>query len=124
MQAMEEEGVIENAKMIGEEILGPGLRALAEKHKIIGEVRGVGVFWALDLVVDRATKEPLAPYAGTSPAMGELMAACKAQGLLPMMNYHRLHMVPPCTVTREEAERGIAMLDKALESVAKYYVGK
>ena len=74
IDAMKEEGIVENAARIGEDVLGPGLRDLAERHPVIGEVRGLGVFWALDLVTNRETREPLAPYGGTSPAMGELGA--------------------------------------------------
>ncbi|MCW2526021.1 MAG: hypothetical protein JWM76_881, partial [Pseudonocardiales bacterium] len=121
--AMHDEGIVENAAAIGRDILGPGLAALAEKHPVIGEVRGVGVFWALDLVVDRATKEPLAPYGGSSPAVNELVAACKAGGLLPFTNYHRLHVVPPCNVSAEDARKGLAIIDEALEVADKHYVG-
>lgn len=115
ISAMKEEGIVENAARIGEEVLGPGLRALAERHPSIGEVRGLGVFWALDLVKSRATREPLAPYGGTSAAMTELVAACRAGGVLPFVNYHRLHLVPPCTITATEAQEGLAVLDKALD---------
>ena len=90
---------------------------------MIGEVRGLGVFWALELVADRATKEPLAPYGGTSPAMTELVAACKARGLLPFTNYNRLHVVPPCTISDEEAREGLAAIDKALASIGEHYTG-
>ena len=123
MNAMTDEGIIANAKAIGADVLGPGLRDLAEKHPVIGEVRGVGVFWALDLVKDRATKEPLAPYGGTSPAMAELVAACKANGVLPFTNYHRLHVVPPCTITADEMREGLAALDKALAAIGSHYEG-
>jgi taurine--2-oxoglutarate transaminase len=111
---MRDEGIVENAARVGREVLGPGLADLAARHRSIGEVRGVGVFWALDLVKSRATKEPLAPYGGTSPAITELVAACKARGLLPFTNYHRLHVVPPCTVSDAEAKEGLAALDEAL----------
>lgn len=111
---MQDEGIVENAARIGEDVLGPGLRALAERHPSIGEVRGLGVFWALDLVTDRTTREPLAPYGGTSAAMTELVAACKAGGVLPFVNYHRLHVVPPCTITAAEAQEGLDALDEAL----------
>jgi len=123
MTAMEDEGIIENARRIGEEILGPGLRALAEKHPVIGDVRGVGVMWAIELVSNRATKEPLAPYGASSPAMNELVAACKREGLLPLTNFNRLHVVPPCTITAEEATEGLARLDRALASIASHYLG-
>ncbi|MGI8882387.1 MAG: aspartate aminotransferase family protein [Jatrophihabitans sp.] len=113
---MREEKIVENAARIGTDVLGPGLIALAERHPSIGEVRGMGVFWALDLVVNRETREPLAPYGGSSPAMGDLVAACKKGGLLPFTNYHRLHVVPPCTVSDAEAREGLAILDEALSA--------
>ncbi|MFL6160861.1 MAG: aspartate aminotransferase family protein [Jatrophihabitantaceae bacterium] len=121
--AMAEEGIVENAARIGQDVLGPGLRELAERHPIIGEVRGLGVFWALDLVSDRATRQPLAPYGGTSPAMAELVGALKANGVLPFTNYHRLHVVPPCTVTEAEVREGLAAIDKALTAVSNHYTG-
>ena len=123
MTAMHDEGIVENAAAIGRDVLGPGLTELAEKHPVIGEVRGLGVFWALDLVSDRATREPLAPYGGTSPAMAELVAACKKGGLLPFTNYHRLHVVPPCTVSADEAREGLGILDGALSAIDGHYVG-
>jgi len=123
INAMTDEGIVENAARIGETVLGPGLRELAARHPIIGEVRGLGVFWALDLVTDRATKQPLAPYGGTSPAMGELVGALKENGVLPFSNYHRLHVVPPCIITEDEMREGLAAIDKALTSIGQHYVG-
>ena len=123
IDAMKEEGIVENAKRIGQDVLGPGLRALAEKHPVIGEVRGLGVFWALDLVSDRATKEPLAPYGGTSEAMTALVGACKSRGLLPFTNFNRMHVVPPCTITEDEARAGLAVLDDAFAEIDRYYTG-
>jgi len=124
IDAMKEEGIVENAKRIGEDVLGPGLRELAERHHVIGEVRGLGVFWALDLVTDRATREPLAPYGGTSGAMGELLAAMKSRGVLPFANFNRLHVVPPCTVSDEEVKEGLAVLDEAFSQIDKHYTGE
>ncbi|MEV7780481.1 aspartate aminotransferase family protein [Kitasatospora sp. NPDC088351] len=117
INTMAEEGIVENARHIGETVLGPGLRELAERHPSIGEVRGLGVFWALDLVKDRTTREPLVPYnaAGAANApMAELAAACKQRGLWPFVNMNRFHVVPPCTVTEEEAKTGLAVLDEVL----------
>ena len=123
IDTMKEEGIVENAARIGEDVLGPGLRELAERHPVIGEVRGLGVFWALDLVTNRETREPLAPYGGTSPAMAELGAEIKKRGALPFMNFNRLHVVPPCTVTEAEAKEGLAILDEAFAVVDKHYAG-
>ena len=123
IDAMKEEGVVENAARIGRDVLGPGLAALAERHPVVGEVRGMGVFWALDLVKNRETREPLAPYAGTSAAMNELVAACRARGLMPFVNFNRMHVVPPCTITDEEAKEGLAILDEAFALVDSHYEG-
>ncbi len=112
MTAMAEEGVIEHAAAIGAEHLGPGLRALQERHELIGEVRGEGVFWALELVADRATKAPVS---------GAFVAALKADlianGLLPFTSDNRIHVVPPATVTPEEVARGLDILDGAFGRV-------
>ncbi len=123
IDAMREEKVIENAARIGDRVLGPGLRDLAARHPVIGEVRGTGVFWALDLVSDRATRAMLAPYGGSSPAMAALTAACTARGMLPFVNYNRLHVVPPCTITEAQAKEGLAILDEALTAADAYYQG-
>ncbi len=123
IDAMKEEGIVDNAKAIGENVLGPGLRALAENHPVIGEVRGLGVFWALDLVTNRETREPLAPYGGTSDAMNALVAACKSRGLMPFANFNRMHVVPPCTITEDEARAGLAILDEAFSEIDSYYQG-
>ena len=120
---MREEGIVEHAKKLGETVLGPGLQDLADKHPVIGEVRGLGVFWALDLVTDRATREPMAPYGGTSEAMGVLTKACVSRGLLPFTNYNRLHVVPPCNTSEEDARAGLAILDEALGEVDRFYTG-
>ena len=123
IDAMKEEGIVENAKRIGQDVLGPGLRELAERHPVIGEVRGLGVFWALDLVTDRATREPLAPYGGTSPAMVELQGEIKKRGVLPFANFNRLHVVPPCNVSDTEIKDGLAVLDEAFGVIDKHYTG-
>ncbi len=123
IEAMRDEHVVENAKRIGEEVLGPGLFELAARHPIIGEVRGRGVFFALELVAKRETREPLAPYGSSSAAMDAIGAACRAEGLLIFQNYNRLHAVPPCTITDEEVRDGLARLDRALSVGDQHYIG-
>ena len=123
IDVMKEEKMLENATMIGETILGPGLKELAKKHKIIGDIRGVGVFWGIDMVSDRATHEPLAAYGASSPAMNELVAACKNHGLMPFNNFNRIHLCPPCNISVEDAKLGLEMFDKALTEMGKHYTG-
>ncbi|MCS5722438.1 aspartate aminotransferase family protein [Herbiconiux sp. CPCC 203407] len=112
LDAMESEGIVENAARIGRDVLGPGLAALAAKHAAIGEVRGLGVFWALDLVADPETREP-AP----APVVGALKAKLLSLGLLPFFADNRLHVVPPCVVTDAEAQRALALYDEAFSSL-------
>ncbi|WP_068428418.1 aspartate aminotransferase family protein [Piscicoccus intestinalis] len=112
LTAMADEGAVEHAATIGRDHLGPALVALADKHDVIGEVRGVGVFWAVELVADRGTKEPL----GAAP-MAALKDALQNAGLLPMIVANRVHMVPPCVVTPEEVERAVALLDEGLSAL-------
>ncbi|MER5951166.1 aspartate aminotransferase family protein [Streptomyces sp. NPDC001904] len=117
INAMEEEGIVEQAARTGAEIIEPALRELAERHPSVGEVRGVGMFWALDLVRDKATREPLVPYnaAGADNApMAAFGAAAKKNGLWPFINMNRTHVVPPLNITEAEAKEGLAALDAAL----------
>lgn len=123
IDAMKEEKIVENAARIGRDVLAPGLADLADRHPVIGEARGLGVFWALDLVKNRETKEPLAPYGGSSPAMTQLVAECRARGLMPFTNFNRMHVVPPCTVSEAEAKEGLAILDEVFSVIDSHYEG-
>jgi taurine--2-oxoglutarate transaminase len=123
LDVMADEKIVENAAAMGENVIKPLLQELMAKHKVIGEVRGKGVFWALDLVTDRATRAPLAPYGASSPAMNELVAACKKLGLFPFNNYNRMHICPPCNITEAELREGFAILDQAFASIAHHYTG-
>ena len=109
LTAMKTEGIVENAHTIGRDVLGPALADLAERHEVIGEVRGEGVFWALELVADRATREPL-PAASVGKVKGALFEA----GLLPFIAENRIHVVPPCTVTTDEVAQAIEIYDAVL----------
>lgn len=112
IDAMESEGVIENAAMIGRDHLAGGLEELAAKHPLIGEVRGLGVFWALDLVDDPATREPV-----SSATIGELKKELMSRGLLPFASDNRIHVVPPCIVTPDEVARALSIYDEAFDAV-------
>jgi len=124
IKIFKEEGIIEHARKIGEVVIGPALQELAQRHPSVGEVRGLGVFWAVELVRDRQTHEPLVPFNAGGPAaapMNEVAAACKERGMWPFTHFNRLHVVPPCTITEEEAREGIAILDEALAVADRYY---
>ena len=117
MRIFERDGVVEHARALGEDVIGPGLREIAQRHPSVGEVRGLGVMWAVELVRDRETREPLVPFNASGDAaspMSEVAAACKAAGLWPMVAGNRVHVVPPCTTTADEVREGLAILDEAL----------
>jgi taurine--2-oxoglutarate transaminase len=121
-----DEGIVEHARAVGTDVIGPGLRELADKHPSVGEVRGLGVFWAVELVRDRATREPLVPYnaAGADAGpMNEFATACKQRGLWPFVHFNRTHVVPPCTITEDELHEGMTILDEALAVADGYYTG-
>ncbi|MFJ4617510.1 aspartate aminotransferase family protein [Streptomyces sp. NPDC088812] len=123
INVMAEEGIVENAKRLGATVVGPGLRELARRHPSVGEVRGVGMFWAVELVKNRETREPLVPYNATGEAnapMAAFGAAAKQAGAWPFVNMNRTHFVPPCNASESEVKEGLAALDAAL-SVADAY---
>jgi taurine--2-oxoglutarate transaminase len=114
IDAMDDEGIVDNAREIGEKHLGPGLHELQKKHPIIGEVRGMGVFWALDLVGDPQTKSPLA-----ADHMGRLKSLMIDHGLLGFIAENRLHVVPPCVVTAEQVAEGLGILDRVFTELTR-----
>ena len=119
-----EEGVIEHARTLGTDVIGPELDKIKAKHPSVGDVRGLGVFWAIELVKNRETREPLVPFNAAGPdakPMADLGAACKAAGLWPFTHFNRLHVVPPCTTPIDEVHQGLAIIDEAL-SVADAFV--
>ena len=119
-----EEKIIEHARQLGTDVIGPELKKIAEKHPSVGEVRGLGVFWAIELVRNRKTREPLVPFNASgadAKPMAELMGACKAGGVWPFAHFNRLQVTPPCTTSDQDAREGLAIIDKALDVADKYY---
>ncbi len=109
LDAMKEEKVVENAATIGNGVLRSGLEILAGKHALIGEVRGRGMFQALELVTNRNSKTPVA-----AADMGAIKSALINAGLLPFVVENRIHVVPPCIISAAEVQKGLAIFDKVL----------
>jgi taurine--2-oxoglutarate transaminase len=126
IEIFEDEDVVGHARTMGKQVVAPALAGLAERHPSVGDVRGLGMFWALELVRDRSTREPLVPFNATgadAAPMTELAAACKQRGLFPFTHFNRTHVVPPCTTSEADLLEGIAILDEALEVTDGYYTG-
>ncbi len=113
LDAMQSEGIVDNARTIGAEHIGPGLEALADAHALIGEVRGEGVFWAVELVADPQTREPV-----SAAVMGAVKKELTGRGILPFIADNRIHVVPPCTVSADEVAQAMVAYDEALTAVA------
>ncbi|OSM97731.1 aspartate aminotransferase family protein [Lonsdalea populi] len=113
LDTMAEEGIVDNAAQVGDAVLAPGLRELAEKYDIVGETRGKGVFHALELVIDPVAKTPM-----PADKMAQLKADLYARGMLGFLAENRVHVVPPCVVTADEARQGLAMIDDALAALS------
>jgi taurine---2-oxoglutarate transaminase len=123
IEAFQEEGIVENAAAMGD-VFRVELAKLAEKHPSIGEVRGLGCFWGLELVKNRETREPLVPYnaAGEdAKPMGAVMKRALDRGLYLMTHWNVVMCCPPLTITREELDEALDALDDAL-SVADEFV--
>ena len=118
-----EEKIVEHARSLGTDVIGPALAKIAERHPSVGEVRGLGVFWAIELVRNRKTREPFVPFNASgadAKPMGEVMAACKALGVWPFAHFNRLQVTPPCTTSADDVRQGLAAIDKALDVADKY----
>ncbi|HEX2576611.1 MAG TPA: aspartate aminotransferase family protein [Aquihabitans sp.] len=112
-----EEGLVERSATMGAEVLGPALRELQGRHPSIGDVRGLGLFWAIELVRDRETREQLVPFnaSGTAAApVAEVVAACRKRGVLVFAHFNRIHIVPPLVIGEDDLRHGLAVVDDAL----------
>ncbi|MBF6125973.1 aspartate aminotransferase family protein [Nocardia brasiliensis] len=119
----ERDGILEHVRSVGADVLGKGLHELATRHPSVGEVRGLGFFWALDLVRDPATREPLVPFAATGAAaepMAKVTAAAKARGLWPFNAGNRFQIAPPLTTSADELRLGLEIVDEVLEVADSY----
>ncbi|AYG03273.1 aspartate aminotransferase family protein [Gryllotalpicola protaetiae] len=113
IEAMTDEGIVENAKRIGDVAIGPALDALKAKHpELIGEVRGLGCFWAMELVADAASRAPL-----PDAVMAGIRSALVGRGVLPFVQNNRIHVVPPLVVTEGEISEAFGHYDAVLSEI-------
>jgi len=111
------DGILDHVRELSETVVAPRLRGWLETHPSVGEVRGRGLFWAVELVRDRETREPLVPFnpsADQNAPMAAFAAACKAGGVWPFVHYNRTHICPPLVITADELSRGLDAIDAAL----------
>lgn len=118
VKTMKREGLFQRAKEL-EPLLRSGLGALQESHSFIGDVRGVGAFFALEFVKDRASKEPLVPwYGGDNTPVAKLTAALRQEGVYAFGRYNVMLITPPLTINEVDLEKGLDALGRALRVLA------
>jgi taurine--2-oxoglutarate transaminase len=118
IEVLRDDKIIEHTSQLGP-ILKRMLTDLGESHPSVGDVRSLGLFGILELVKDRKTKEPLAPWNSTSAEMEALRRFCLDQGLFLYTHWHTVLIIPPLIITEEQLSEGIDILDKALEITDK-----
>jgi taurine--2-oxoglutarate transaminase len=114
LRVMQEDHLVELAASLGP-VLRRMLTDLGEQHPSVGEVRSIGLFAAIELVRDRRTKEPMAPYNGSSPEMVALRSYLLEHGLYVYSHWHTLLVIPPLIITEEQLAEGFAILNQGLE---------
>lgn len=124
IEVYEEEGMIENSKQLGIYLL-KRLEEIKEHHLSVGDVRGLGLFGAIELVKDKETREPLIPwtvkhYEEQHPLTGKLLGRLKEEGLYTYMRWNVLMICPPLCITQEELAWGLDKIDQALTIVDEY----
>ena len=116
IRVYEEDGLIENSRKLGE-VMARHHRELYDGHPSVGLVRNIGLFGIVELVRDRTTMEPMAPYNGTSDEMKAISKFLDERGLYTMVRWNGIMTNPPLCITEEQLGEGFGIIDEALSSV-------
>lgn len=114
IQVMRDDHLVERAAALGP-TLNRMLTDLGEQHPSVGEVRSIGLFAVLELVRDRRSRQPMAPYNGSSPEMNALRKYMLDNGVYLYTHWHTVLIIPPLIITEQQLVEGLAVLDKALD---------
>src|SRR5688572_1191509 len=110
----EEDKLIENAQRMGQ-LMRSLLEDLQSRHPSVGTTRNIGLFGIVELVRNRETLEPLAPFNGTSPEMQALGKFFRQEGLYTFVRWNTFFTNPPLCITEAELREAFAIIDKGLE---------
>jgi taurine--2-oxoglutarate transaminase len=112
----EEEHIFENVERQGH-YLSSRLETMKKKYRSVGDVRYKGLFSVLELVKDKNTREPLAPFNGSSPEMGKLAGYLKSKHLYAFSRFNMLWVCPPLIINEEELRHGLDIIEEGLAIV-------
>jgi taurine---2-oxoglutarate transaminase len=114
----EEDRLIENARRMGK--LMTELHAdLKKRHPSVGATRNIGLFGIVELIRNRETREPMAPFNGTSPEMQALTRFFRQEGLYTFIRWNTFFTNPPLCITEKEMREAFAIIDRGLEITDK-----
>lgn len=123
LEVYQQENLVERSRELGK-VLRRGLMDLAEKHPVIGDVRGAGLHHVIELVKNRDTREPLSPFNKPfSDPMKYAAKALKENGLSTLVRWNMIFNTPPLIVTEEQIQEGLEILDDVLGELDKHYEG-
>ncbi|MGH2454677.1 MAG: aminotransferase class III-fold pyridoxal phosphate-dependent enzyme [Candidatus Limnocylindria bacterium] len=111
---LRDDDLVGNAARLGP-VLAGHLDELKERHPSVGAVRSIGLFGIVELIRNRQTREPMAPFNGSSPEMAALDARLKADGLYTMQHWDSFFTNPPLCITEEQLAEAFTIIDGALE---------
>jgi taurine--2-oxoglutarate transaminase len=109
----EDEDLIANSRRMGG-VLAKLLRDLESRHDIVGATRSIGLFGVVELVKDRKSNEPLAPFNGTSEPMAQLGRFFRDHGLYTFVRWNTFFTNPPLCITEDELRQGFEIIDRGL----------
>ena len=113
IEVLRDDHLVEKAKATGK-VMAEMMAELVDRHPSVGEVRSIGMFGAIELVKNRKTKEPVAPFAGSSPEMTELKKYLLNNGLYLYTHWNLLLIIPPLIMTEEQLAEGFSIIEKGL----------
>jgi taurine---2-oxoglutarate transaminase len=123
IEVYREENLIERSREMGK-VLRRGLMDLAERHPVIGEVRGAGLHQVVELVKNRDTREPMSEFNKPfSEPMAKATKSLRDDGINAFARWNMIFSTPPLTITEAQLQDGLTALDHALELVDPYYEG-
>ena len=118
----ESDHLLENTVQMGE-YMDEQVAQLMRHHPSIGDWRNTGLFGCLELVKNRATKEPMAPWNATNDQMAimnQVAAKIRELGMYTFVRWSYIFICPPLTITKEEIEEGLAIISEAISIADKY----
>jgi taurine--2-oxoglutarate transaminase len=116
LSVYEEDDLIGNARRMGALMKTLGAE-LQSAHSIVGAVRSIGLFGIVELVKDRSTMEPLAPFNGTSEEMAALGRFFREHGLYTFVRWNTFFTNPPLSITEAELRQGFDIIDRGLSAI-------